>query len=185
MPKKKFRTKKNPTISENYGSPDAMAHIGPLVLGAWSVPKELRDLLEATGIEIPPPIEGHLLIDTGASHTCIAEWVAKALNLPVDGVGESLGAHGKNQTVFRTAELFIGIQEGKKVHHVIYTRSIQSIPGLEHLFPDIKLSNGEPLRVIGLLGRDLLTGMKLTYRGSEGKYDLEFDVKAMPKAPTG
>lgn len=64
-------------------SPPALTRQGPKVQVEISLPQTISQQLTQQGLEIPGPVTGHALIDTGASGTCIDIEVAQTMDLPV------------------------------------------------------------------------------------------------------
>ncbi len=64
-----------------YPTPEALIGVGPVIIAAWAVPQALAQALVAAGQPIPRPVEGLMLVDTGAQSTCISEAAAQALQL--------------------------------------------------------------------------------------------------------
>lgn len=96
------------------------------------------------------------LVDTGAQKTAIDDDLAKELNLPVRGMMETSGAHGRTLATMYVAQIYV--------------------PSVNRIFPGVfsgaqLASGGQPHYV--LLGRDFLLGFNLVYDGSDGRVSLE------------
>src|SRR5579863_8777779 len=66
----------------------ALQQQGPVVKVSIAVEQVVAQALAQGGDQVPDPIVGWGLIDTGASHTCIDEAAARKMGLPViDVVG--------------------------------------------------------------------------------------------------
>ena len=155
-------------IFVDYKDPNVLHHFGPLVLAQWQIPRVLRQGFAAIGRTSPSPVNGHMLIDTGATATCISEEAARDLGLHPVGLQMGFGAGGEHQNPVFHALLILGICDPKKGTTVLGAEQrVQAIPKLEESFRrmDVRDGNGNPVRLIGLLGRDFLRHTKFTYDG--------------------
>ena len=136
--------------------------------------------IASTGRPVPAPITGAILVDTGATTTCISEQSARDLGLrPVD-TQETYGAGGKHTNNVYAVHLELRIHQNT-IGAVIRA---SGIPSLEQTFQNMGVKiNGRPVRVIGLLGRDMLRFCKMTYNGLTGDVDYRFDLRAMGAKP--
>lgn len=132
-----------------------MPQRGPLVQVAITLAQPFAMSLTQTGKQVPQPIHGMALIDTGASITCVDEEAAKAMNLPVIDVGTMHSAsHSKTPSN-------------------LYPVQIQII-GFPIQFQQPR-TMGAALKSQGLLmllGRDLLQRCTLFYNGLTGQITL-------------
>ena len=130
--------------------------MGPLVRARWAVPRSVAAALAANGTPIPTPIEGFLLLDTGAGHTAIAEHVALSLGLQATGSCTSFGAHGQQESLRYMAELAIFTPpEGALTSEA----QVMGIPKMKESFEKFGTRDqyGKKIDVIGLLGRAKVT----------------------------
>ena len=187
--KKLANIKKNisptgPVIKARYADPAGLMQVGPLVVAQWSLPMSLQLALTNRGRPVPPPVSGHMLVDTGATKTCIAEEVAQALNLkPVNKMtGTGAGGRHVNNGYFAHLTIVIVDPSGKRT--VIENEEmIQGIPELSSHSKKLGiLHGGKPVIFVGLLGRDFLRHAKFIYDGAKGLFSLEVNTKMM-KAP--
>jgi len=149
-----------------YPTPEALIGVGPVIIAAWAVPQALAQALVAAGQPIPRPVEGLMLVDTGAQSTCISEAAAQALQLQPIRLTKTYGAAGLHENKVYEAHLQIGIDGGKGVRSDFHIE-LQTIciPQLHEQMRGVKINNIErPL--IGLLGRDFLRHTKFTYDGT-------------------
>jgi predicted aspartyl protease len=149
-----------------YPTPEALIAIGPVIVAAWAIPQALAQALVAAGQAIPRPVEGLMLVDTGAQSTCISESAAQALGLQPIRLTKTYGAAGLHENKVYEAHLQIGIDDGKGVRSDFHIEmQTICIPQLHEQMRGVKINNVErPL--IGLLGRDFLRHTKLTYNGT-------------------
>lgn len=148
-----------------------------MVRGEWSIPKALERMLSARGRPIPSPVQGLLLLDTGASHTCIGAEVAHELGLSATSFVESHGAGGWHKSPEFFARLTFRVPVGNG-HFGTVAREYPaaSVPALNDTFekyppPDL---TGVPTtwRLIGLIGRDLLRNMVFRFDGPACSFSL-------------
>jgi len=71
--------------------------IGPILKVAISVTKEQQDALSSEGKEVPEPVPGVALIDTGASMTAVDEGVCKRLGLEPTGLVNIIHPGGQEE----------------------------------------------------------------------------------------
>jgi hypothetical protein len=164
-----------------------LEHVGPLVVAEWSVPKSLADQLVAEGKPVPPPVVGHVLVDTGARKTGIAQHTAEMLSLTSIGTASSFGAHGPQESVRYCADFtlrIIDLPTGKALAVTFEDHEVLGIPKMKESFDQFGLRDpsGNLLNVIGILGREFLRHTKLTYNGPAGTVEFEIDTKSVETA---
>ncbi len=128
---------------------------GPRVQVSIGVGQQLAAQLLQEGKELPAPISGLALIDTGASGTCVDEQIAAQLKLPVIDVVKAASA---------TEE---------EAERNVYPIQIE-VTGLP-ITINAPRAMGAPLQVQGfhvLIGRDLLQHCVLVYNGLVGSFSL-------------
>jgi len=165
-----------------YTSPEVLQLLGPLVVAWWSVPPQLIAAYQARGRPITPKIVGHMLVDTGADVACIDAEVAQELGLVAIGRGITFGAHGQGEVLKYVAHLALKIGDPAHGEVVISSQLVAAgIPDLNKAFQSRhpKTVDGRPIRLIGLLGRDLLRHGTFTYQGTEGRMKLRLDIDTM------
>lgn len=135
---------------------------GPLidVLIGVSVPRQ--EAMEKAGLPIPENVSCPLLIDTGASCTCIDKSVILALGINPSG---SVPVHtpSTTATTHHTANQY---DVRILIPHAHITRMFNAVPVI-----DTELSHQG---IAGLLGRDLLAHCQLVYNGELGIFTLSF-----------
>jgi hypothetical protein len=168
-----------------YGSVDMLHLTGPLVPAAWTIPETLEELYRKHGVPVPPPVQGFLLVDTGATSTCITMEAAAELQLMPRRISRSYGAGGLTENPMFWARLQIDIDNTQgAVTTAELDQEVAGIPGLEACYANLdvkfsrKLGNVPPtkVRLIGLLGREFLRHATLLYEGSKGHARLTLDM---------
>ena len=133
---------------------DVLAHIGPRLQAQIEITTALAELLTRNGEQLPNPVTGWALIDTGASRSCIDTGRIQGLNLNPVGVVDVTTANGPTRQEVFQARLVIP----------------QSTITAEGAFIGADLTgqdvNNQPL--IALIGRDLLRNWHLVYNGTLG-----------------
>lgn len=167
------------SFNVNYLTPQALQVLGPLVAAQWSVPTALSQILVAAGRPVPPAVSGQMLVDTGAGRTCIAEDAAVELGLKPIGKAKSFGAHGHGETNKYVIHFRFSIvdAQGNRVD-IDQERIVASVPQLNEAYGafQAKAVTGEPVRLIGLLGRDFLRHTKFTYDGTRGAFSMSISL---------
>lgn len=134
---------------------------GPLIdvyIGV-SLPRE-KALLQANQ-PIPTPVPARILIDTGASNTCLDESILGKLNLPPTGI---ISAHTPSTqgVPMQMSQYDIKLT----IHH----------PQLSKHFTAVAVTSCQlsAQGIQGLLGRDILSSCLLIYNGEAEFYTLSF-----------
>jgi len=141
-----------------------------MVRGEWALPEALVRALSKKGRSVPSAVQGLLLIDTGASHTCIGAEVARELGLQSRSFVETHGAGGWHSSPEFFARLSFRVPVGVgKFGTIIREHPAASIPALNESFekwpaPNL-LGHQTTWRLIGLIGRDLLRNMVFQFDG--------------------
>jgi hypothetical protein len=173
----------------NYG-PDFLQHAGPYIGAQWSVPPALEAELKRQGKAVPAPVQGYLLLDTGAEKTCIAKVAAEKLELkPIDRV-QGFGAGGQHVLDVTLARLTISIRDSRGITTAMWwDQAVQCVPDLEK-HPQARgiQVGGKTADLTGLLGRDILRLTTVMYNGREGRVQVTFDrnwiIQQAVAAPT-
>jgi hypothetical protein len=170
-------------IVHAFASPELLQVAGPLIIASWSVPDQYRAALLAAGRPIPPPVSGELLIDTGASSTCISQQAASELGLQALRLMPNYGAGGISQLPVFWVHLAISITDEKSGAMRTLEREYEAVgvPDLEKAMDPLNLGQGDRrVRLIGLLGRDIMRHATLVYDGPSARYELKFDLTGVP-----
>jgi len=128
---------------------------GPLVQVSVRLFQDMANELTQRGIELPQPVSGIGLIDTGASVTCIDESIAQNLRLPVVDVVPMASA--SHSTTLRN----------------VYPISFEIVNLVSNI--NAPRAIGAELNVQGLIlliGRDVLQFCTLFYNGFIGQITL-------------
>ncbi|MCL5611679.1 MAG: retroviral-like aspartic protease family protein [Chloroflexi bacterium] len=135
--------------------PLALMQRGPIVQVTIGVEQNMAQQLVAQGAQLPQPVSGVALIDTGATSTCIDEVIARQLNLPaIDVITIASASHANSkQNVYPALIEVIGI--------AIKFNALRAI--------GVPLAN-QGIQV--LIGRDLLQHCTLFYNGMIGSFTL-------------
>lgn len=133
--------------------------LGPVVDIIIGVSTPRKVALEKSDQDVPDQIKARLLIDTGASHTCLDCSIVKSLGLSSSGVTDvytpTTGAVPEQRDLFDVKII---------IPHSLLSRIVHAAP--------IIASDMSSLGIDGLLGRDLLDSCVFIYNGSNGQYTL-------------
>ncbi len=123
-----------------------------------------------------------MLIDTGATKTCMALDVAQELGLQAIRIEKSYGAHGLQENEVFHARLQVGFAgpAGNRLD-VWAERDAIGVKDLGNFMASLQLTHGDdfPNRLIGLLGRDWLMHGTLLYEGSKGRFEFKVDLSSL------
>lgn len=128
-------------FSRRYTSPQILVAAGPLLRGVWSVPFVLAEQLVAAGRSVPPPVVGDLLLDTGASRTCISQTVADELGFKPLRLQAGYGAGGQHKLPVYRAQLSINIVGHGKRTTLNWETEAQGIPHLQESLDPLKITH--------------------------------------------
>jgi hypothetical protein len=171
-----------------YPGPGELELAGPIILAKWEIPPVKAQALEGLGRPVPSPVTGYLLVDTGASSTCISEHAAQSLGLTPVSVSKGYGAGG--ECVHNVYDALLTLQVGtpdRKPMPLTSFRRVKGIPELDKHQCGLVGPDGKPVVLVGLLGRDFLRLGTLTYFGPKGVFELVVDpaqlAPAVPAPP--
>ena len=139
-------------------APELLAHQGPIVRVTLSLSDAMQGAFRELGREVPGPVHGFALIDTGATATCMDEAAARKAGLPITGTGSIASASHAAHAV----PLFSGkltLDELNVAAHIRRGMGV-NLSG----FPNL----------VALIGRDLLQTAVLVYNGPDGHVSLAF-----------
>jgi predicted aspartyl protease len=133
----------------------ALRQHGPPVQLVFGISQAFADQLLQQGTQLPAPVSGNALIDTGASSTCIDETIASTMGLPViDVVSMASASHSATrQSVYPIHMQIVGSPITVEV-------------------PNAVGANLQPQGIIALIGRDYLQHCTLHYNGVTGETTL-------------
>lgn len=136
--------------------------LGPVIDIHIGVSTPRREAMELAGITPPVPVTCRLLIDTGASCTCVDTWVISKLAITPSGFTTihtpSTNANTNHQC--NQYDVYLSIP-----HHEL-SRLFHATPVVESSFSHQGID--------GLLGRDILSNCVFIYNGELGIYTLSF-----------
>lgn len=183
--RERYGSSQLPTKFETTYGPEFLAANGPLLVGSWSLPRAVLDALTAAGKPIPSEVNGALLLDTGATGTCISLKAANLLGLHPTRLQDGYGAGGVHKNPVFLANLEIRITDPRTQLGSAFgwEQEVQGIPDLEKCVHGLNLL-GQPMEVVGLLGRDILRHCKIHYDGPAGRLRFEFDVASLRISPS-
>lgn len=171
------------TVGQKY-----MRQTGPMIPASWYITAEREAQLNMLGGTLPTPVDGYMLLDTGAAHISIDDAVARELKLkPMGKMTEVHGIGGKGSLDHYEARLLLpvvplvaGTPASVPVKIGVPTEAWESVDiqknhsMLGHATPD-----GKPIKVIGVLGRIFLQFTRFTYNGLTGSVEIYIDKSAM------
>lgn len=163
--------------------PDFLQRYGPVFRATFTISDALREKYEAEERPIPDPVDGLMLLDTGAQTTSISSKAADALGLQPARVCTSHGADGKHTANMYYTRLWIRLTDGKRQTVLGWNLEVRGIPDL-HEYLRIGPPDGKKVEVIGLLGRDILRKAKVTYDGDGGYFKVRFNLDTPSERPT-
>jgi hypothetical protein len=160
----------------DYGH-DMLRVTGPVFIAEWSAPLAIIDVRKQQNLPIPTPVSGILLLDTGASITCISLKAADELGLTPTRMASGYGASGPTHNPIFFARLQISIAASNRRTDFAWEQEVQGVPDLEK---QCQVSYaGVPRELVGLLGRDILRHCRVKYDGILGKVRIEFDMRTL------
>ena len=170
-------------IDLSYPSPALLKLAGPIVPGAWTLPLHLEERYRRSDMPVPKPVSGFVLVDTGASDTCISLQAAEELGLLPRRMATTYGASGLARNPVFWARLVIEIQTVDGTTTAGLDDEVVSVPHLEDSIRALGVKVAAPrrsgakapVRLIGLLGRDLLRHATFLYEGARAHFRLTFD----------
>ena len=162
-----------------------LANCGPQFFCSWGIPAATADALRKAGRAVLPPLQGALLLDTGATRTCIALQAATQLGLQATRMQDGIGAGGKYSNPVFLARLEIRIVHPKTgiVHPYAWEQEVEGIPELHNFAAPLVWQN-QTMQVSGLLGRDILRHARIYYDGPLGRLRFEFDLASLQGKPS-
>ncbi|HEV2064288.1 MAG TPA: hypothetical protein VGS00_07040 [Thermoanaerobaculia bacterium] len=156
------------TLRNHQGGNDApeprgLAVQGPLIDVTLSPHPADAEAIERAGGK-PESIERRLLVDTGASRTCIEDRIAHDLYLIPVRFDLYFGISGK-PAEYPVYRMSIGIpmkeDQSAPSHQAVFLADVVGMPAPPHPTPHV-----------GLLGRDFLQHVRLVYDGPKGGFEI-------------
>lgn len=159
--------------------PGGLAAHGPLIEVTLGPHPADAQAIAASGGK-PESMERQLLVDTGASRTCIEDRLARELGLIPVRFDPFFGVSGK-PAEYPVYRMSIGVamkeDETGPSHQAIFLADVVGMPAPPHSTSHV-----------GLLGRDFLQHVRLIYDGPRGRFEIIDDryegvpLESMPKA---
>lgn len=135
---------------------------GPILIVFIGVSGARQQALRDAGLTPPLPEIANMLIDTGASHTCIDERFVGRLGLqPTGSVPMHTPSTGTQAQIVATYDIGFVVRGIADASHVLPVHSVMACD-----------FSGQGID--GLLGRDILADGRLTYSGPDQTYYLSF-----------
>jgi hypothetical protein len=140
----------------------SLAAEGPLIPLVLMVSTPRRNALISAGLPVPKPVVIQVLVDTGASCSCIeSSQLAKLGISPTGVIAVHTPSTGSAPVQLKQFDVDLGIvlDDGK-------FQFIETLPVIESQFPSQNID--------GLLGRDVLSRGILIYNGTAKTFTLSF-----------
>jgi len=134
----------------------ALAKWGPSMRVTIGVHDAVASQMGERGMDIPPPVAGRALLDTGASVTCIDNEAAQKLNLQPIGVA-SISSASHSATRMNVYPVCM---------HLVETNIIISTQNA------VGAALGAQGGIVALIGRDIMRDITLFYNGPAGAITL-------------
>ncbi len=134
---------------------------GPIVLAQIGVSRPRAQALQIAKQAVPSPVQIQMLVDTGASSTCVEAGVLASLGLPPAGqILMHSASTGGTPVAANQFDISLAIV------HPTLSFQIWAMPVIEC----------QPLSgtIQGLLGRDVLSHCMLVYQGQTNAFSLAF-----------
>jgi hypothetical protein len=127
-----------------------------------SLPPALQELRTLNGEDVPPPVRGMALIDTGAFGTAIDIAVFKRLGIQPFGRVDTVSAHGDGSLQLYPASISFP------------TLGMEDLPMQQIMGCDLHWRAEKDTDFMMLLGRDLLKNFLVVYNGKHSEVTLAF-----------
>ena len=147
-------------------APEILARYGPIIQVTIHLPDLVQRAYSERGDEVPAPVNGIALIDTGATITCIDRKAAEKASLPVTGVTTMSSASHANQECPTYASKIVF----PSINFTVENAMGANLTSLGGKVIDTDINAGNDLIV--LLGRDFLANAILIYNGPTGAFSL-------------
>lgn len=135
--------------------PGGLAKFGPILPVELAIPSSLSRMLAEQGQNIPSPVSGFILIDTGATRSAVDINTILRLSVNAIGITNLMSASGESQHNLYPAKFsFPGLK---------FEVEFSSLVGV-----DLSRQSIGGQQIIALMGRDLLSRCLLVYNGTKG-----------------
>jgi hypothetical protein len=142
--------------------PGGLLQAGPVLPVEIAVPTALSSFLSARNQQIPAPVAGFALIDTGATRSCVDSQVISSLGVNPIGITSLGTARGRSQHHLYPAKFNFPAMKGFEIE-------FGSVVGV-----DLSGQGAGKMQIIALIGRDVLSRCILIYHGPKGSFSLAF-----------
>lgn len=141
--------------------PSALGNVGPILPVEITIPAALSRFLAAQNQQIPPPVSGIALIDTGATRSCAEQGIMTQLGVNPIGRVRLGTARGRSMHYLYPAKF--------RFPQIRFEVEYSSVVGV-----DLRGQGVGNQPIIALIGRDLLSRCVFIYHGTQGSYSLAF-----------
>jgi predicted aspartyl protease len=139
--------------------PGGLLRTGPVLPLEIAIPSALSRFLSVQNQQIPAPISGFGLIDTGATRSCVDSQVISNLGVNPIGIVNLGTARGRSQHHLYPAKF--------NFPAINFEVEFGSVVGV-----DLRGQGAGNTRIIALIGRDVLSRCILIYHGTKGSFSL-------------
>ena len=154
MPILSIRAEARTADGKQRPAPEMLATGGPLVPVTLTLTEETSRAYAERGGNLPEPVAGFAMIDTGAARTCFDEASARKAGFPIIGRAQMTSAtHANHEVPVFSGRIVMGSF---------------NIDVAEGLGANLAAIDG----LVALIGRDLLKDALFTYNGPGGSIDL-------------
>ncbi len=141
---------------------DLLEETGPLIQVVVSMPSALEEFCGKKGLEIPAPVSGYALVDTGASATSVHEPILQQLSvLPIDSI-PSATPSGQSRSFVYPAKVSFP------------TLNVTDVRMDRVLGSELNWQTSDGKTIIMLLGRNILKHFLLVYNGPGSTLTIAF-----------
>lgn len=147
--------------------PAGLIAIGPLVAVRFELDPREAGVRQARGDQLPEPVVGKVMVDTGAQGTHVFDSIPQHFELMPIRLVPVIGENRKpeDRPVYRMALVLQMADRSGKIVEAKFAADMIGAPGTFEL-------PGFPERVVGLLGRDFLAHFDLHYHGPTGEFEI-------------
>jgi len=146
----------------NKAQGDLLEETGPLIQVVTSMPPALEEFCIEKGLEIPAPVSGYALVDTGASATSVHEPILQQLSvLPIDSIPSATPSGQGRSFVYPAKVSFPTLN--------VSNMRMDRVLGCE-----LNWQTADGKTIVMLLGRDLLKYFLMVYNGPSSSLTLAF-----------
>ena len=146
----------------NQQSGNLLEKDGAIIQVEIGTPKALEEWIVKKQLQVPPPIPGYALIDTGASISSVHQEVLDQLSiLPIDSIPLCTPSGEDRAFIYPTKVSFPGLG--------VSEYQMSRVAGSQ-----LNWTTSQGNQIIMLLGRDLLSQMLFIYNGKTGAVTISY-----------